>query len=1298
MRIGSSWGTSWLVKASCLAVAFLFLFRVSTAAASPEERISFGSFGSEGVEGAAFTPRAERMAFDQSNRDLLVVQAKCLVRFHTTDAGVPVKPKEFPATGSDSICFSADILDVAVDNSSTTSAHRIYVAVSGSIFAFDEEGNAVGGAFPLMVAPTSIAVDGLGHLWESTSNSGGEETTVHEYSSSGALIATPISGGTHRALELEFDSKDNLYIEVQEGGGGGAGGEVVRYSQAEGYAVPTTVLPVQPQVAYSAMAIDRASDHLFVRREVENTNRVVVEYNVVGSGPEFPQVGPPFATESESFQNVRGMTVDEVAGIFYLNTDGVANGVHSFSRYGIHPEVATGAAANVTNVAATLSGTINPEGVETECDFEYGLDSSYGSIAPCSSTPGTGEGPVEVYADLTGLKSSTVYHYRLVGRNSIGSVPGQDAQFSTFGPPSISNAGFDDATTTEASVSARINPANQVTKYRVEYISEAAYEANAPADEVQALSISATGGSFTLSFEGQETGPIPFDANAVQVEAQLNQLSSVGDVGGSVSVGGGPGDAGGSTPYEIVFGGALGGEDLPLLAVDDSGLTGGSGSNIETTVQGHSRFAGATQIPVPDGEIAAGTQEVAVTRRISGLTPDSAYRFRFVASNVSGTARGQALTLHTYVSSPPRACPNDVFRVGPSAGLPDCRAYELVSGEGHGLIPTEAGLGGHGTGFGTELASPDGTSAIFTLGGGSLPGTEGNGSHDRYEALRGPGGWARRLISPSGAEATIPITGGASPDHGFAIWGVEAGLGGSFDLFPRGTVYLRRPDGGFELLGQGDPGFESYFPAQAKLVSPNGSHAIFATGEGSFGPAVQLSPDAPPSGTDAIYDRTLAGLRVISLLPGNEPLQAGEDAEYLGVSADGSAVAFKLAGKSPLYLRIDDQRTLQVVANGATFAGLSADGKRLIYLKGGNVFSYDTADEEVTQATSKAEATIVNVSADGSHVYFVSPKLLGEAGQGTLGAANLYVWSEGSATTEFVATLDPADLSGTVSLGNWLSDSLSTDQDGEHGPANNPSRITPDGSAFVFQSRARLTSYDNAGHTEVYRFQQGATGVLCLSCSPVGARAVSNAELQSPFEAGPLSADALINNLSDDGDRAFFETADPLASEDRDGVTDVYEWEAPGEGSCELSVGCIFLISSGQSTEDQRLTTGNYLYAATPNGDDVFLRSNDELTPGDAKGNDAALYDARVHGGFPVTPQPACHLGEPCPGPGTAGPNIGQPGSATFVGPGNAASSPRHCSPSKRRARRHGKTVCLKRHKKHNRHQRRHGNHRSASR
>ena len=47
--------------------------------------------------------------------------------------------------------------------------------------------------------------------------------------------------------------------------------------------------------------------------------------------------------------------------------------------------VTTGSATGVTGIRATITGTINPKGVDTQYHFEYGTDTTYGSQTPPSN-------------------------------------------------------------------------------------------------------------------------------------------------------------------------------------------------------------------------------------------------------------------------------------------------------------------------------------------------------------------------------------------------------------------------------------------------------------------------------------------------------------------------------------------------------------------------------------------------------------------------------------------------------------------------------------------------------------------------------------------------------------------------------------------------------------------------------------------------------------------------------------------------------------------------------------------------
>jgi len=102
----------------------------------------------------------------------------------------------------------------------------------------------------------------------------------------------------------------------------------------------------------------------------------------------------------------------------------------------IPPTVTTNAASAVSQTDVTLNATVNPNGSGTTLYFDYGTTTGYGS-----STAGIGLGAgaesIPSTATVTGLKCSTVYHYRAHAMNSAGESNGSDQMFTT-GSPALS--------------------------------------------------------------------------------------------------------------------------------------------------------------------------------------------------------------------------------------------------------------------------------------------------------------------------------------------------------------------------------------------------------------------------------------------------------------------------------------------------------------------------------------------------------------------------------------------------------------------------------------------------------------------------------------------------------------------------------------------------------------------------------------------------------------------------------------------------------------------------------------------
>jgi hypothetical protein len=702
----------------------------------------------------------------------------------------------------------------------------------------------------------------------------------------------------------------------------------------------------------------------------------------------------------------------------------------------------------------------------------------------------------------------------------------------------------------------------------------------------------------------------------------------------------------------------------------------------------------------------AGEREVQCV--LTGLAEDTAYHVRLVAENEAGVAAGvdqEVLTLARRAAEP---CPNAEYRTGLSANLPDCRAYELVTpAETNGLSPRATDAGDPTRGFDQWPTSPHGTGGEQSLSyitSGTLPSFEGNGAVDGYRAARGAGehpvaGWQSSLFGPTYAQAEPglgkiqPLVQGISSDQSYSIWRVDP-VDSSAEL--SAGSYLRTP-AGFEALGRGDLGED--LGAIGRYLSPGGAHVIFSS------PA-HLEPAAPPTGTVALYDRAAGAAHadVLSLDPKGSAF--GADATYMGANEAGTTVVFGIGGA--LYERRGGA-TVEVAAAPATFAGVSEDGGRVFYVASANgeaaaalyvceVGGGPCAGSGAHPPTQIAAAGIfANVSADGSHAFFSSEEVLtgveenenGEAAE--LGARNLYAWV--GASTRFVARLVSPDFAqtafGGISAMNMKAWARAIGRPGpETGRAFAPTRSTPSGDVFAFQSHARLTAYANEGVGEIYRYDPAAPAgerLTCPSCDPSGASPSADALFQDIGGNTATTAHIVTPSLIEDGTALFFTSRDRLLPEDANSAADIYEWRArgthwggaPEAASCERAGGCLALISSGQGERD------SYLYGMSADGRDVFFRTLEKLVSADAAGS-ASIYDAREGGGIPEAAEASPCQGDACQGQGVGAPTLPVPLTAA-----NSNEAPQPAAPC-RKGRHRVKGHCVKkRHQARHRHQRR---------
>jgi uncharacterized protein (TIGR02145 family) len=84
---------------------------------------------------------------------------------------------------------------------------------------------------------------------------------------------------------------------------------------------------------------------------------------------------------------------------------------------------------DLTTNGVVLSGVIAPGELNTTVTFEVGLTTSYGTSVEADESPLTEKDTVSV--TITGLTPNTLYHYRIVAANDLGTVYSADLTFTT---------------------------------------------------------------------------------------------------------------------------------------------------------------------------------------------------------------------------------------------------------------------------------------------------------------------------------------------------------------------------------------------------------------------------------------------------------------------------------------------------------------------------------------------------------------------------------------------------------------------------------------------------------------------------------------------------------------------------------------------------------------------------------------------------------------------------------------------------------------------------------------------------
>ncbi|MBA3867129.1 MAG: hypothetical protein H0X42_12420 [Solirubrobacterales bacterium] len=685
--------------------------------------------------------------------------------------------------------------------------------------------------------------------------------------------------------------------------------------------------------------------------------------------------------------------------------------------------------------------------------------------------------------------------------------------------------------------------------------------------------------------------------------------------------------------------------------------------------------------------LGAGETVKSLSFDLGGLVPRATYYYRVVATSTAGTMTGADRSFTTLAPQEPvggGGCPNEATRSLLARALPDCRGYELVSpidkvGNDIRSLPEVSKFP-----TAVDQSTPDGERLTFsTFGAFAEP--LGAPYISQYLSTRGTGGWSTRNLTP-------PREG---PDQKFAneFKAFTADLSSTWvvhtegpSLAPGGpaagpTLYKRSNGSAtYEAINTGaDSEFllESRFPIQLQGVSEDGSHTLFRV-------------PVESEGAYRLFDQVAGSLHEVSILPDGSPSPGTSSAGYAGnggeggpiavldhaMSADGSRVYWTARanfGAGPIYVRVGNSETRPVsetVSGGdAQFWLASSDGSHALFSltdgeEQGGLYEYSFASGASERLAGELVG-VVGASEDLSTVYFVSEEAT-PAG-GATGEPNLYVARGGQ--LELVATLASGD--------NLLAVSKVFPSLVNPHPTQHTASVSANGEVVVFTSLGSLTGYDNRDarsgepDNEVYRFDARTSKLTCLSCDPTGAqpggreivyregfRPALWSAAQVPASQTPLFDPRVI---ADEGNRVFFDAYASILPLDTNGKEDVYEWEAPGTGTCAdtssdyfaSNGGCLSLISTGADSLDSEFLD------ASPAGRDVFFSTAQSLIGTDPGAID--IYDARELGGFPEPPSPptACQ-GEACQGATASTDQTPPPGSAAYAGPGDRRHRTKH--------------------------------------
>jgi plastocyanin len=352
------------------------------------------------------------------------------------------------------------------------------------------------------------------------------------------------------------------------------------------------------------------------------------------------------------------------------------------------PAVTTNPATNVESFSATLNGSLNPHGATTTVSFQYGPTTSYGFTTPVQTQ--TGNTLRNISANISGLIAGHIYHFRIVAHNGGGMSFGSDRTFTTLsatGPPVVTTSPATLIASLSATLNGSLSPHGLATTVRFQYGTTTSYGLSTPAQ-------SQTGTTFR-NISANISG---LSASTVY-HFRIVATNTAGTTMGSdrtfttLSPTGSPVVTTSPATFIASFSAMLNG------SLDPHGLS--------TTV--HFQYGTTTSYGLTaTAPTQTGNTFRNVSASISGLSANTIYHYRIMATNTGGTSLGSDRTFTTLTATGP-----PVVTTNPATNVASSSATLNSSLDPHGLTTSVSFQYGTTTSYGHTSSMQNQTGSTF---------------------------------------------------------------------------------------------------------------------------------------------------------------------------------------------------------------------------------------------------------------------------------------------------------------------------------------------------------------------------------------------------------------------------------------------------------------------------------------------------------------------------------------------------------------------------------------------------------